>query len=307
MTVIYDVYVTGDGSPITAFENTGSDTAPIWQANPAWDFQPSGMSQIFWAEFVDINGDGKPDLSVAKYDTIKFYKNTGDTLFAWTRMPSWDLAIPDANLRCSFGDLDGDGDYDIILREWSTQVRAFENIGSDTNPAWQEKSAWAPPSSVMYSALGDLDGDGDLDLLGEGNWPTSTAFENTGTINNPVWTERAGWDIDSAWYAGLVNIDGDGVGGCVEGRKDFVPTSIAISPNPFTKKARVKYYLPAKSQVTIKIYDVTGKLIKVIIDKEKEPGHYIANWYAMECPPGIHFLRFNAGNYNGTEKLAKID
>jgi hypothetical protein len=209
----YDAYVTKNNNPIIAFENIGSSTVPNWQRKTEWDFYVPGMGEnsVYWIDFVDLDNDGKCDLTVAKHNTIKAYKNTGAALFAWTRESSWDVdMMGESNIGYSFGDLDGDGDYDVIARVWSTETIAFENIGSTSNPVWQEKPSWSFPFEIGLFALGDLDGDMDLDALGEGHWSGATAFENTGTVNNPTWTEKTSWGIYSGWFVSLVDIDGDG-------------------------------------------------------------------------------------------------
>jgi hypothetical protein len=142
----YDVYIVKNNNPIIAFENIGSSEAPEWKRKTEWDFHvPDIGSSVYWISFVDLDNDGKDDLTVGKNNTIRAYKNTGTTLFSWTREPSWDIDVTgESNIGYSFGDLDGDGDYDVITRVWSRASIAFENTGSATNPAWQKKLSWAP-------------------------------------------------------------------------------------------------------------------------------------------------------------------
>lgn len=267
----YDAYVTDDGSNIMAFENIGSDTAPAWQRKIAWDFVPSGMSQIFWADFVDINGDGKCDLCVAKHDTIKFYKNTGSSLFSWTRESDWDIAFPGGqNLSPSYADLDADSDYDIVMENWGPgDLLAFENIGSINVPIWQEKPTWELASPQARPALGDLDGDGDMDMLCTGWAPGSKAYENTGNILNPVWTLRMEWvttDAYGATYPELIDINDDGAG--IE-EKTFIDSSsekftLEILPNPFVNKTTIRFhnYWTDRHNCKFQVYDIAGKVVK---------------------------------------------
>jgi hypothetical protein len=68
----------------------------------------------------------------------------------------------------AFGDLDADGDLDIILGTWDDELQLIRNQGSASSPVWVLEE----PVIVKLSrgrnatpALGDLDGDGDLDLI----------------------------------------------------------------------------------------------------------------------------------------------
>ena len=49
-------------------------------------------------------------------------------------------------------------------------------------------------------------------------------------------------------------------------------------PNPFNPTTIIKYALPQRTQISIKIYDITGKLIKTLIDKPMEAGYHTILW-----------------------------
>ncbi|MFQ5905813.1 MAG: FlgD immunoglobulin-like domain containing protein [bacterium] len=77
-------------------------------------------------------------------------------------------------------------------------------------------------------------------------------------------------------------------------------------PNPFSAVSSVRYAVPDDARVTIRIYDVTGRLIKTLLDGDHGPGVYSAPWDASddsgaEVGGGIYFLRLSA---HGAERRA---
>lgn len=97
------------------------------------------------------------------------------------------------------GDLDGDGDFDIVASEPFSygSTRYYENVGSSQNPTFLERSGPANPfvgvpgSWAPILALGDIDSDGDLDLLiGDGYGGPTLFFRNEGSRTSPFFVDR---------------------------------------------------------------------------------------------------------------------
>ena len=90
----------------------------------------------------------------------------------------------------SFSDTDGDLDLDLYLGTTTGIVHHIENVGTPTLPSW---AALTPDTFNVFSntpitpASADMDGDGDLDFLVGLNNGTLTYWENTGTLEIPVW------------------------------------------------------------------------------------------------------------------------
>ena len=84
-------------------------------------------------------------------------------------------------------DLDNDGDIDIIitLDDGNNHMFYFENQGTFENPKWIENSTIFEGIEHGPCTLGDLDDDGDLDLIISNKY-----YENTGSSENPEWTEN---------------------------------------------------------------------------------------------------------------------
>jgi len=79
----------------------------------------------------------------------------------------------------------------------------------------------------------------------------------------------------------------------------------AITPNPFTGSASVNFSVPKAVNVSLKVYDVTGKLIETLADETFTAGSHTVNWTA-EAAPGVYFVRFTTLEFNACEKVTLI-
>ncbi|MDD2890543.1 MAG: C25 family cysteine peptidase, partial [bacterium] len=78
------------------------------------------------------------------------------------------------------------------------------------------------------------------------------------------------------------------------------------SSNPFIKSTIISYQIPVKSNVSLKLFDLSGRCVKTLIECEKLPGRYEEKLEFKDYPAGIYFVKFNAGTYRETKKLILI-
>jgi hypothetical protein len=116
----------------------------------------------------------------------------------WARMEWADLPDVGGNAYPALVDLDGDGDLDALVGHGGGIVLAFENVGSASTPVWSRHPGWDPPGDVgsrAAPAAGDLDGDGDVDLLIGSSGGKVAAFRNDGGKSGPIWVRNEAWDV----------------------------------------------------------------------------------------------------------------
>jgi aminopeptidase N len=77
-------------------------------------------------------------------------------------------------------------------------------------------------------------------------------------------------------------------------------------PNPFNPVSKITFDLPEKSEVTIKVYDVIGRLIKVLLNETKDAGSYSVTFNGTNLPSGVYYYEIKAGNYTAAKKMALI-
>ncbi len=91
-------------------------------------------------------------------------------------------------------------------------------------------------------------------------------------------------------------------------RPDFrpIPLSILLAqnfPNPFNPSTMISYQLPAKSHVTLRVYDVLGREVATLVSGPETAGTHTVTFNGEKLPSGVYFYRLQAGNYTATKKL----
>ena len=173
----------------------------------------------------DIDGDGDLDLIAgAKIDArtngaapLYVFRNDGSAT-APAFHAQEPLRLADAfNQAPALGDLDGDGDLDLLLGTWNQDVLYFRNDGTRREPRWvrdDERTIRPPRVSHAAPALADCDGDGDLDLLlGQANGAIAF-YRNTGSAKAAQFTLVSDKldDIKAGRRSTPAIVDGDGDG-----------------------------------------------------------------------------------------------
>lgn len=77
-------------------------------------------------------------------------------------------------------------------------------------------------------------------------------------------------------------------------------------PNPFNSSTVIRYTLFIKQFSTLRIFDVLGNEVAVLLNEAKQPGSYAAEFDAGNLPSGIYFYKLSSGKFSITKKLALI-
>jgi hypothetical protein len=239
-------------------ENIGSATNPNF-ANPIINpfglinYNPTNLSAIYqFHKFIDMDNDGDFDIlsNVVNYDyntyflisDFIYYENIGTPSTPQFTVPTtnqFGLTSSTSMLFTTFGDIDGDGDIDILgfSNDMSSNNMNFlfiENIGTISAPnfATPQLNVFGIPSGIFaFITLEDIDNDGDLDIIFTEENYYSTDFgyvENIGTalipqFSTPPNVNSFGLSLANWQGAGILNfkdLDGDGDNDLIVGTDD---------------------------------------------------------------------------------------
>jgi hypothetical protein len=217
------VALNADNDTVSIFRNISSPGSLTTNSfAPRMDL-PAGNTMRALA-VQDLNGDGKPELVTANWsdNTFSVFQNQstiGNISFA----PRVDFAAGSGTQGLAIGDLDGDGQPDVVVADSVSSstgsLMIFRNLGAGgniTSNFFAAGVSYPALSSCFPIAIGDMDGDGKLDLVvGGGNGGQAVwVYRNTSTVGTittnsfapPVSFGAGGWVNTLA----LGDLDGDG-------------------------------------------------------------------------------------------------
>jgi len=79
-------------------------------------------------------------------------------------------------------------------------------------------------------------------------------------------------------------------------------------PNPFSQETVISYKLLVISKVSLKVYDLTGRLVRTLLNEEIEAGSHTVIWdgrggSGAKVSSGVYFIRFKSGKFYETRKV----
>ncbi len=77
-------------------------------------------------------------------------------------------------------------------------------------------------------------------------------------------------------------------------------------PNPFNPVTRIRFSLPKDVHVTLRIFNVLGQQVKVLVDEHHTAGTYVATFDAAALSSGVYFYRIEAGDYIETKRMVLL-
>jgi len=202
------------------------------------------------------------------------------------------------------------------------QITSAVVNNSDVTLNWlPSMDDYTPQSSLTYNIrIGSSPG--------ESNVLNPMAIENNGfrklmTIGNSnfetewtimglevgiyYWSVQA---IDGAMAGSVFSQEGMfTIGSVLSSENESPPNEFKLEqnyPNPFNPSTKIKFSLPNESFVSLKVYDVLGKKVTTLINKEKSAGFYEVSFNGANLTSGVYFYKIEAAKFVQTKKMILI-
>lgn len=157
------------------FENINGRLAekPMWESKATTDCDHISV--------LDFNQDGLPDLAGTHESHNTLYLNDKSRRGRFDTVPDWETSFYTDSNQIDFGDIDGDGDYDMLIASGlpTFQLALCENNDGELSRTITKRVG--PRQYSESSIFADIDNDGDQDIIATyGKEGTIVVFKNTG-------------------------------------------------------------------------------------------------------------------------------
>ncbi|RKY35689.1 MAG: hypothetical protein DRP73_04515 [Candidatus Omnitrophota bacterium] len=158
-----------------------------------------------------------------------------------------------------------------------------------------------PVSGEIHSTpvLADIDADGAMDLVTYGGDGKIWVFDLNNTYEIDSFHLQWPTHRHDIWRTGCYSTPQIGLS--VKEKRPIVSSEkrsfrlYPLSPNPFSRMLQIRFSLPEKTGLTLKVFDVSGRAIKVLENGTLLPGIYTLYWDGRDdrgnlLPDGLYFV-----------------
>jgi hypothetical protein len=262
--------------------NDGNGVFSNFQLYPEYNYLSAFFPYYIYSS--DYNNDALNDLVIISSGSGLVAINLGNGTFGYNEADVRFFWPPELASVISGGDIDGDGWIDIVISgyEWPPEfpipyyavtinydsyfAQTFEDIYKDT----------LPTGYILATEVVDLNSDSRQDIIHSGIG-VYISF-NKDTISS-------------------VTVDNN------EPNNFYLFQNY---PNPFNPITKIKYSTPKSGLVSLKVYDILGNEIAILVNEEKLSGIYEVQFNASNLSSGIYFYQLQAGDFISTKKLVLL-
>jgi hypothetical protein len=145
-------------------------------------------------------------------------------------------------------------------------------------------------------------------LYEDGNWRHTFRSERTYDVNqnNIGYHGEGNYDGQGWWTSIRETREFQAFITSIEKHDELVPDEFSLTqnyPNPFNPTTMISFSLPNESNVSLKIFDISGKEVADLINDNFQSGNYSVSFDAGQLASGIYFYQLTADNFVQTRKM----
>jgi plastocyanin len=77
-------------------------------------------------------------------------------------------------------------------------------------------------------------------------------------------------------------------------------------PNPFNPATTISYRIPSRQRVTLKLFDVLGHEVEILVDETQNAGNYVIRLDGSKLESGVYFYRLQTEQFEAVKRLTLI-
>ena len=88
-----------------------------------------------------------------------------------------------------------------------------------------------------------------------------------------------------------------------------IPTEFSLNqiyPNPFNPVVKIHFSVKMFGEVTVRIFDLTGRLVETLINENMEPGYHQVQWKPANIPSGLYFVELRSDSFREIQKITLL-
>lgn len=173
--------------------------------------------------------------------------------------------------------------YDVFMKPVWGAADTIVNVTQTANvhEKYSQTSAYGymvDPTTFRVDCMYTIFGDGDTNDLGESElyYLSGVTFTLTSTgVNDPVASPNK-FELEQNY------------------------------PNPFNPSTTIRFTIPEKSNVTLKVFDMLGREVTTLVNEVKNAGTHKVTFDASNLTSGMYLYTINAGNFTATKKMILV-
>ena len=268
----------------------------------------------------DLNGDGKNDFTIGYSENSNSYLGIflnrtvpGSTSASYDLVPFAEGFTPSPLLNADFN---SDGKPDIVTRKPATDTFSVY-LNTAFYPMPVELSSFTSGVTgnnvvLNWNTVSEENNSGfeiERNSFGAG-WSKIGFIAGKGTVNTPQNYSFTDNGLNSGRYSyRLKQIDYNGNYKYYDLQNEVVigvPSKFALMqnyPNPFNPVTRINYELPITNYVSLKIFDITGKEVKQLVNGIQQAGYYAVDFNAASLSSGTYFYKLTSDKFSDVKKM----
>jgi hypothetical protein len=184
-----------------------------------------------------------------------------------------------------------------------SQYQSLSVSGATVNVIWTDNRDGNSEIYFKQSTNSGLSWGEDTRLTNDPALSSFPSMTVSGSIVHVVWTDTRDGNMEIYYKrnptgnVGIQNISSE------------IPKEFKLMqnyPNPFNQSSIINFQCAIKSNVTLKIFDVSGREVATLVNEELQPGTYEIMFNGSILSSGVYFYRLTAGKFTDTKKMLMI-